>query len=131
LYFENAAGRAFAHHSGFAVFQYLSGKRLFADLQARLARARHLLERNRWHRLLGDQRLMAPFTEEESTWIVEHWLDPARLGPKGLFCAVLLAHDVFACLSMSQVMYEAQASYMTYRLFETEEQAVLWLDQVG
>ncbi|GAB3845317.1 hypothetical protein GCM10028822_03600 [Hymenobacter terrigena] len=48
------------------MFQYHPGKRRLTDLQALLTHTRNLLNRNQWHRLLGDQRRMSPFTEEES-----------------------------------------------------------------
>jgi hypothetical protein len=44
---------------------------------------------------------------------------------------VLLAHDVFARLSSAQVMHEAQAAALTYRVFDTEEAAVAWLKQLA
>jgi hypothetical protein len=90
-----------------------------------------LLKRNGWHRLLGDQRLMAPFTTEESEWIVEYWLDSSRHGPRGLYGAIILANDVFARLAMDQVVHEAKASALTYRMFDSEDKAVAWLRQVG
>ena len=73
---------------------------------------------------------MAPFTDEESAWIVDHWLDPSRQGPRGLYGAVLLAPDVFAHLPHDQVMHDAKAAALTYRMFDTEEAAVAWLQQL-
>lgn len=131
LYFENNAGRLFEHIDGYVVFQYHAGKRTLADLQALLTHTSNLLDRNQWHRLLGDQRLMSPFTEEESTWITTYWLDGSRQRPGGIYGAIILAHDVFARLAMTQVMHEAKASALTYRLFESEEKAVAWLRQVA
>ncbi|SFQ79157.1 hypothetical protein [Hymenobacter arizonensis] len=131
LHFENAVGRLLEHPDGYAVFAYKPGKRRLADLQALLTRTRTLLERQQWHRMLGDQRLMAPFTAEESAWIVDYWLDAAYQRPGGLYGAVVLAHDVFARLSMDQVMHEARASALTYRLFENEENAAAWLRQLA
>jgi hypothetical protein len=130
-YFENTAGRLLEHPEGFVVFQYHSGKRQLADLQALLTHTRNLLDRNHWHRLLGDQRLMSPFTEEESTWITSYWLDSTRQRPGGIYGAIILAHDVFARLAMNQVMHESKASALTYRLFDSEESAVDWLRQVA
>ncbi|MBC8085523.1 MAG: hypothetical protein H7Z21_20175 [Hymenobacter sp.] len=130
LYFENSAGRVLEHPDGYVIFQYHPGPRTLHHLQALLTHTRNLLERNQWHRLLGDQRLMAPFTDEESAWIVDHWLDPSRQGPRGLYGAVLLAHDVFARLSNAQIMHDAKASALTYRVFDTEETAVAWLRQL-
>ena len=131
LYFENPAGRVLEHPAGYVMFQYHPGKRQLSDLQALLTHTRNLFERNGWNRLLGDQRLMAPFTEEESAWIVDYWLDSTRQGPDGIYGAVLLAHDVFARLSNAQVMHEAKAAALTYRVFDTEEAAVAWLKQLA
>ena len=130
LYFENPAGRLLEHPDGYAIFQYHPGPRQFHHLQALLTHTLNLLQRNGWHRMLGDQRLMAPFTEEESAWIVDHWLDPSRHGSMGLYGAVLLAPDVFAHLPHDQVMHDAKAAALTYRLFDTEEAAVAWLQQL-
>ena len=129
LYFENLAGRVLEHPDGYVIFRDHPGPRKFHHLQALLTHTRNLLERNQWHRLLGDQRLMAPFTDEESAWIVEYWLDSSRHGPKGIHGAILLAHDAFARLSNAQVMHEAKAAALTYRLFNTEEAAVAWLQE--
>jgi hypothetical protein len=130
LYFENAAGRLLEHPDQYVIFQYHAGKRKFADLQALLTHTGILLRRNNWHKLLGDQRLMVPFTEEESKWIVEYWLDGPQQRAGGLYGAILVAHDVFARLSMSQIMHEAQAASLTYRLFEHEKEAATWLRQL-
>lgn len=131
VYFENSVGRLLEHPDGYVVFEYKPGKRKLSDLQALLVHTRNLLERNVWHRMLGDQRLMAPFTEEESTWIVNYWLDATRQRPGGIYGAILLANDVFARLSMDQVMHEAKASALTYRLFDSEEKAATWLREVA
>jgi hypothetical protein len=131
LYFENTVGRLLEHPDGYVVFIYKPGKRRLADLQALLTHTRNLLERNKWNRLLGDQRLMTPFTDEESAWIVDYWLDGSRQRPGGIYSAIILAHDVFARLSMNQVMHEAKASVLTYRLFDSEAKAVAWLRQVA
>ncbi len=130
LYFENAAGRLLEHPDQYVIFQYHPGKRKFTDLQALLTHTGILLRRNNWHKLLGDQRLMVPFTEEESKWIVEYWLTGPQQRAGGLYGAILVAHDVFARLSMSQIMHEAQAASLTYRLFENEKEAATWLRQL-
>lgn len=66
LFFENPAGRLLEHPNGYVVFQYHPGKRKLSDLQTLLTHTHNLLDRNMWHRMLCDQRLMAPFTAEES-----------------------------------------------------------------
>ncbi|MCC2546460.1 hypothetical protein LJY25_08390 [Hymenobacter sp. BT175] len=131
LYFENSAGRLLEHPEGFVVLEYKPGPRKLTDLQALLAHVRNLLDRNAWHRLLGDQRLMAPYTDEERAWIVDYWLDSSRQPAGGIYSAVILANDVFARLSMDQVTHAAKASALTYRVFDSEESAVAWLRQIA
>ena len=130
LYFENAAGRLLEHPAGYVVFQYQPGKRKLGDFQALLTHTGLLLQRNGWNRVLGDQRLMSPFTEEETTWVVENWLDPAPQRAGGIYTAVVVAQDVFARLAASQLQQEAKASTLTYRHFNNEEAAAAWLSQV-
>jgi len=129
LYFENPVGRVLEHPDGYAVVQYHAGKRKLHHLQAFLTHTGQLLRRNGWNKLLGDQRLMTPFTEEESAWIVQHWLQASERGNE-VYGAVLVPNDVFARLSVSQVMSEAKAAALTYRLFDTEEAAQDWLKQL-
>jgi hypothetical protein len=131
LHFENAAGQVSAHPAGYVLLTYKPGPRTFTDLQALLSHTGILLRRNNWHKLVGDQRLMAPFTEEERKWIVEFWLASPQQRVGGLYGAIIVAHDVFARLSMSQVMHEAQASSLTYRLFEDLALADAWLRELA
>jgi hypothetical protein len=131
LYFENPVGRLFEQPAGgYVVVEYHPGPRKLSELQAFLTHAGHLLQRQDWHKLLGDQRHMAPFTPEEITWVTGFWLTSAQRRTKVLYGAVLLPHDVFARLSVSQVMSEAKAADMTYRLFDSQETAAAWLQQL-
>ena len=129
VYFQNPAGRLLEHPDGYAVFVYAPGKRQFSELQALLIHTGQLLRRRQWNRLLGDQRRMTPFTKEESAWIVEHWLDPANQQPQGLYAAILLAEDVFARLSTTQLINDAKAATLTYHFFDNELPASAWLQQ--
>ncbi len=72
---------------------------------------------------------MAPFTEPEKEWIIDYWLTRANQGLE-MYGAVLLPHDVFARLSLSQVMQEAKAAALTYRLFDNAADAEAWLTQL-
>ncbi|MBC8085524.1 MAG: hypothetical protein H7Z21_20180 [Hymenobacter sp.] len=128
-YFENAVGRLYQHPDGFALFRFKPGKRTFLELQGLLTQVRALLTRNSWHRFLADQILLAPFTPEEAAWIVTHWSTAAAQRPGGICGAVVLAQDVFARLAMGQVAHQANAQGMLFRLFETEAQAIAWLQQ--
>jgi hypothetical protein len=127
VYFANPAGRVLEHPTGYAVFEYAPGKRQLGDLQALLIHTGQLLRRHQWYRLLGDQRRMSPFTEEESKWILGYWLDPANQQSRNLYAAVLLAEDVFARLSTAQLINDAKASSLIYHLFDNEPEAVAWL----
>jgi hypothetical protein len=130
FYFENSVGRLLENSKGYAVVEYKAGARKLNDLQALLTHASRLLARNGWNKLLGDQRLMSPFTPEESKWLTEYWLSAAQLHTDSVYGAVLLPHDVFARLSVSQLMHDAKASAMTYRLFEDLAAAEQWLVQL-
>jgi hypothetical protein len=128
LYFENPVGRLLEQPVGqYVVVEYRPGPRKLNELQAFLTHAGQLLSRQGWHKLLGDQRLMSPFTPEEVQWVTEFWLSTAQWRTTVLYGAVLLPHDVFARLSVSQTMHEAKAAAMTYRLFEELETAQQWL----
>ncbi len=131
LYYENSVGRLLEQPAGqYVVVQYHPGPRKLNELQAFLTHAGQLLSRQGWHKLLGDQRLMAPFTPEEIAWVTEYWLTSAQRRTSELYGAVLLPHDVFARLSVSQVMNEAKAAAMTYRLFDNDAEAATWLVQL-
>ncbi|AIZ63968.1 hypothetical protein PK28_10215 [Hymenobacter sp. DG25B] len=129
MYFENPVGRIMEHPDEYAVIQYHAGERALDCLQAFLRHTGQLLRLHGWNRLLGDQRLMSPYTPEESQWIVEYWLAHQNQG-QAVYGAVILPEDEFARLSVNQVMQEAQAAALTYRLFDNEAAAVAWLKQV-
>jgi hypothetical protein len=131
LYFENPVGRLLEpSEEDHIIVKYHAGGRRLADLQAFLTHAGQLLIRRNSHKLLGDQRLMAPFSSEESKWITEFWLTAAQRRTDVLYGAVLLPQDVFARLSVTQVISDAKAAAMTYRLFEDEAAAAVWLRQL-
>ena len=129
VYFENPAGRVLEHPAGYGVLVYSPGKRELTELQALLVHTGQLLRRRQWHRLLGDQRRMTPYTEQESAWILGYWLDPANQQPQGLYAAILLAEDVFARLSTTQLISDAKAAALTYHFFDNELTASAWLQQ--
>ena len=127
VYFENSVGRILEHPDGYAVIQYHGGARQLDHLQAFLMHTGRLLRQRGWHRILADQTQMLAFTEEESHWILDYWLSQNEQRPDKLYGAVILSHDAFASLSVSQIMHEAQAAALTYRLFEDETGAQAWL----
>lgn len=130
IYFENPVGRIMEHPDGYAYVLYNAGPRQLDHLQAFLTHTGQLLRRQGWNKLLGDQRLMAPYTEDERTWIVKYWLTRTA-EERQLYGAVLVPQDVFARLSVSQVMAEAREAALTYRLFENEFAAASWLRQLS
>ncbi|SMB96086.1 hypothetical protein SAMN00120144_0531 [Hymenobacter roseosalivarius DSM 11622] len=129
IYFENPVGRVLEHPDGYAYVMYNAGPRKLDDLQSFLTHTSQLLHRRGWCKLLGDQRLMSPFTEEERLWIVDYWITRTADGSQ-VYGAVLIPEDVFARLSVSQMMGEAREAAMTYRLFESESSAAAWLRQL-
>jgi hypothetical protein len=131
LYFENAVGRVMEHPEGYVRVEYKPGARNLSDLQAFLHHTGQLLQLRGWRKLLGDQRLMAPFDEVESKWIVEYWLERFNQQQTSLYGAILVPQDVFARLSVNNVMHEARAAALTYRMFNSETDALAWLGSVG
>lgn len=133
VYFQNPVGRVLEHPDGYAVVEYAPGPRQLDHLQAFLTHVGQLLRRRGWNRILGDQRAMDPSTPEESAWILDFWLTPTPDRMEGLRGAVLLPRDAFASLSVSQMMHEAQAAALTYRMFDEHEQAEAeaWLRQLA
>lgn len=129
VYFENPVGRVMEHPSGYAYVTYNEGLRELGHLQAFLTHTGQLLRRQGWNRLLGDQRLMSPYTDGERSWILDYWIERTAEGSQ-IYGAVLLPHDVFARLSLSQMMNEAREAALTYRLFEDEDSAAAWLRQL-
>ncbi len=129
VYFENSVGRISEHPDGYAYVVYNAGSRQLDHLQAFLTHTSHLLHRQGWRKLLGDQRLMSPFTEEERLWIVDYWL-MRSVADNQVYGAVLVPHDVFARLSVSQMISEAREAALTYRLFDNEFEASSWLRQL-
>lgn len=131
LYFENGVGGLYGHPDSYAIIRFNAGKRKLSELQVLLTQVRQLLELNRWHRFLADQRLLVPFTPEEVAWIVGHWRDTAAQHPKGLYGAVVMAHNVFTRLAMGQIVQAANSAVMHFRRFETEAEATAWLEEIG
>lgn len=132
IYFENAAVRVLEHPADFAIFQYRPGPRSLLDLQAAVTHFDHLLRRRQWWKVLNDQRHMQPFTEEETAWVHRYWQTRPNPNPRGLSAGVLLAQDVFARLSAGQLRHGNQAADLNiaYHVFDTEAEAVAWLQQL-
>ena len=74
---------------------------------------------------------MAPFTSTEQAWMTSEWLPNAVLEHGYRFGAVLVAQNVFARLAMTQLVLGTRDLPHTYRTFESESEAVAWLESVG
>lgn len=128
LYFENAMGRILEHPNGYAWLRYYPGQRTLSDVQGFLTHTGRLLQRYGWHRLLSDQRLLLPFTEDERLLILDYW-QTRQIAYGMVTGAVVLSQDVFTRLSFSQIQQRAKGALM-YRVFEQENDAVNWLSQL-
>ena len=128
IYFENSVGRILEHPDGYALVQYHAGERDLAYLQAFLRHTGQLLTLRGWHKVLGDHRLMTPYTEQESQWIVEYWLSKEHQG-RAIYGAVVLAPAEWAQLPDAYRQQAAQAGVMTFHLFAEESAALAWLGQ--
>ena len=130
-YFQNPAGQLIECPAGqYLVVAYVAEPRRLADLQNLLGYAKQQLARRGWHKMLADQRSMAPFTPEEKDWVTDYWLSMGHRRVQALFGAVLLPTHVFARLTETQARNEGQAAAMTYRFFGDEATALGWLRQV-
>ena len=127
IYFENSAGRLSEHAHAYALVQYKPGKREFREFQALLTHLSHLLRRQGWHKVLSDQRALAPFTEQEQAYIRARWQETG--GHHERLVAALLPHDVYARLSAHLVINDAHEGDVTYHIFEDEQAAAAWLGQ--
>lgn len=131
LYFENAVGRLSEHPNGYALVQYKAGSRVLSDFQSFHTHLGHLLRRRGWFKMLADQRQMAPFTEEEQSWIQDQWLAESQAIDHDMVAAVLLPDDVFARLSANQVINDAREGALAYHVFLDEMEAALWLSRMS
>ncbi|MCB2409580.1 hypothetical protein [Hymenobacter lucidus] len=130
IYYQNAIGRLYEHPDGYVVVDYNAGSRLKPDYVAFLQHLEHLLKRRGWNKMLANQRLMAPFTEEERGWIRGQWLTVSHAVQREMVAAVLLPEDVFARLAISSLMQDAREGALVYRVFNDAQVAAAWLRQV-
>ena len=129
-YFENAAGRLSEQPtggSGYVLVEHHPGPRRLSDLQTLLGHAKQLLARRGWHKMLGDQRHMVPFTVDEQDWVTTCWLNVSRQSTGAWFGAVVLPAEMYAQLPADVAETPGQAAAMTYRLFDDPDQARAWL----
>lgn len=130
VYFENGVGRIWEEPAGYLRLQYRSGPRDFSHFRALLTHLGQALSRRQWTKILVDQREMTPFVPAEQEWMASGWL-PTAVHEQGYrFGAVLVAHNVFARLAMTQLVLTTRDLPHTYRTFESEPEAVAWLEAV-
>jgi len=127
IYYENLTGRLYEHPDGYVIVDYKAGQRNFTDYRAFLNHLENLMKRRGWNKMLANQRLMSPFTEEERTWIREQWLTVSHALQREMIAAVLLPEDVFARLSVSTLMHDAREGALIYRIFNDAQVAAAWL----
>lgn len=125
LLFENAMERIYAHPEGYALLRYHPGSRSLLDFHDFLLYTGRLLQRRRWHKMLSDQRQLAPYSENEQALLLDYW--QARHFTHGrTISAVLLAPNATTHCAFTHVWEEARGS-VTYRFFDDEAQATAWL----
>ncbi|UOQ64296.1 hypothetical protein [Hymenobacter volaticus] len=86
------------------------------------------LEQLRWGKVLVDQRVLMPLSEEDSAWLMLDWLPRATKHRLYRYGAVLSAKNVFSRLDLHSLTQQAQAQFpIVYRHFEEEKTALIWL----
>ncbi|WP_046243888.1 hypothetical protein [Hymenobacter terrenus] len=129
LYFENRIGRIWEEPDEYLRLEYRPGVRETVQFRALLTHAGHALRRQRWDKMLVDQREMAPLSPSEQEWMATEWL-PRAVGESGYrYGAVLVANNVFARLAMNQFVMASRGLDHLYRTFDAEEAALAWLLQ--
>lgn len=127
LYFENSTGRLWEEPEGYLRLEYKPGPRELMQFRAMLTHTAQALSRRQWTRILVDQRQMAPFNPAEQAWMTTEWLPKAVHEHGYRHGAVLVAHNVFARLAMTQLVLASRDLPHTYRTFESEAEALAWL----
>lgn len=130
LYFENSIGRLWEEPDGYLRLEYKPNPREAVQFRALLTHAAQALSRHHWANMLVDQRQMTPFTPAEQAWMSGEWLPKAVHEHGYRHGAVLVAHNVFARLAMTQLVLGTRDLPHTYRTFEDEAEAVAWLESV-
>ena len=130
IYFENSTGRLWEEPEGYLRLEYRSGPREKVQFRALLTHTAQALSRRQWSSILVDQRQMAPFIPAEQAWMAGEWLPKAVHEHGYRRGAVLVAQNVFARLAMTQLVLSTRDLPHTYRMFEDEDEALVWLGSV-
>ncbi|GAA4356160.1 hypothetical protein GCM10023185_19710 [Hymenobacter saemangeumensis] len=123
VFFENAAGQVLEHPDGYALVRHHAGKRKADDLNTLVACTGRLLMKRSWHRVLDDQRHMAPLTPDEKQWVLEKWYTGQTDRPVYIITAVVVPDDVVARLSSRQMWNEVPPGIFEYHTFTELEEA--------
>lgn len=129
LYFENSAGRIWEEPEAYLRLEYRPGPREEIQFRSLLNHLAQALSRRGWDSILVDQQAMTPFSAGEQAWMVNHWLPNAVHECGYRYGAVVVAHNVFARLAMTQLVFGSRDLPHTYRTFENEAEALQWLLQ--
>ncbi|TGD77825.1 hypothetical protein [Hymenobacter wooponensis] len=127
IYFENAAGRLLEDPAGFLQAHWAPTPRTFTDLKALFTHMALCMQQRKWGRILINQRGMLPFSPEEQRWVAEQWLPEAVRTAGYRFGAVVVSESVLARLATAYITTHVQGLPLTYRSFESEEEAKAWL----
>ncbi len=127
LYFENGLASISTYATDYAQLTYHPGKHTLEDFWEALQHAGELLQHRRWHRLLEDQRQLAPLTTEQQLVMTRYWQRQTRYLSYPLCVAAVLPRNVFARLAMAALRYSLQTTAIDYRLFTDAAKANSWL----
>ncbi|GAA4043772.1 hypothetical protein GCM10022409_32290 [Hymenobacter glaciei] len=130
LYFENSVGRLWEEPEGYLRLEYKPNPRELLQFRALLTHTAQALSRRHWSNILVDQRQMTPFTPTEQAWMTSEWLPKAVHEHGYRHGAVLVANNVISRLAMTQLVLGTRYLPHTYRTFEEEKEAVVWLASV-
>lgn len=127
IYFENGIGRIWEEPQEYLRLEYRPGPREEVQFRALLNHSAQALTRQGWDRMLIDQKAMTPFSASEQEWMMAHWL-PRAVHENGYrYGAVVVAHNVYARLAMTQLILGSKDLPHTYRTFEDDSEGVAWL----
>ncbi|QKG51462.1 hypothetical protein [Hymenobacter sp. BRD67] len=127
IYFKNDVGCLWEEPLAYLRLEYCAGSREESQFRALLTHTRQALQRRGWSKLLIDQQQMSPFTSGEEAWMTTEWLPRAVLENGYRYGAVVVAHDVFARLAMTNVVMTSRRLGHIYRSFEHDAEAIAWL----
>ena len=131
LYFENGIGRIWEESAGYIRLEYHPGPREAVPFRALLTHLSQALALRQWAKILVDQRAMVPLESSEMEWMATQWL-PRAVNEQGYrYGAVLVAHNVFARLAMTQLVLATHNLPHVYRTFDSETEALDWLASIA